>query len=83
MAMGSLDKRLRALEGGGRRCEECGITPVEGPVTFTIGEPLKWAEEPPQLEFCARCGQMTGGSFTLDIGSAAINPRSEGEAAEG
>jgi hypothetical protein len=73
-----LKDRLKRLEGSeaGSRCEECGISP-DDPVTFSIGEGLKGGEKLPPPEYCAACGQMTSVSFTLDLGSSAINPRPE------
>lgn len=67
-----LKGRLNRLEGSdGSACEACG-TSSDGPFEFTFGEPLKWGEEPPQPEFCAGCGRMTGGAFTLNIGDAHV-----------
>jgi hypothetical protein len=75
-----LKARLDRLEGSrSSACPECGLAPVEGPVTFEIGEPLKRGEGPPQLEFCPACGQINGGAFTLDLGDAPVRSRPEEE----
>ena len=50
--MGSLERRLRALEGGrGRPCEACGAG--YGPVEYTV----EWDEPEKGPESCPECGR--------------------------
>lgn len=62
--MGSLSNRVHKLEGGGR-CPECGHSSGE-PWELVLGAPLERGERP-RLERCETCGEMVGGSFTLQL----------------
>jgi len=70
--MGDLGRRLRKLE-----------TSPHDLLTFSICEGSRWGEELPPDEYCEACGQTMRTHFTLDLGSAAVNPWPEGEDAEG
>jgi hypothetical protein len=59
--VGSLERRIRALEGSGRaRCPECEVGPVQwrigwGPNSGML-EALGLEYEPPQV--CPKCGKL-------------------------
>ena len=57
-AVGSIDSRLRQLEGQGHRCPACGLTPEEHgrPVAVYPDEPNKGFQGDTG-ECCGRCGR--------------------------
>ncbi len=58
----SLERRLRALEGGagGQRCETCGRIDGEPWSKLERGIEVEWHDDPeddvPEEEFCEECG---------------------------